>query len=103
MMKVENLMGRSGKVANQFRIWDTENNVQTFQSYDSPIVTVDYDKREMTVYPDWDYSTTTGKYRNQFMDFMGFFEMATKKGFLAALKAGKAEDNLGRTFKVVLA
>ena len=102
-MKVENLASKSGRVANQFHIWDTKNNIQTFQSYDSIIVTVDYDKCEITVYPKWNYSVTTNKYRNQFMSFLGFFEMATKKGFSAALKAGETQDVQGKTFKIIFA
>ena len=72
-MKVENMNGKSGKVANQFRIFGEGINI--FQSYDSTIVEVDDNTKTIKVYPEWDYSRTTGKYRNQFMKLMGLFEM----------------------------
>lgn len=79
-MKVKNMRSNNGnKVANQFII--TDDNKATFQSYNSEIVTIDYDAKTITVGYDWDYSTTTGKYRNMFMKDYGFREMATKKGF----------------------
>lgn len=70
-VKVENMQSpRGGAVANQFIIsmYDAEGNLhEFFQSYSSIIVHRDMkghvhlDKRY------WDYSTTTGKYRNQFL------------------------------------
>ncbi len=77
-MKVRNMTNGKGRaIPNQFIITDegrgalgnfTERRV--FQSYDSVIVII-------TVWPDktrieldktyWDYSVTTGKYRNQFL------------------------------------
>ena len=51
---------------NQFLI--TEKNKQTFQSYKSIIAVKDY--KTQKTYLDkyyWDYSVTTGKYRNQFL------------------------------------
>ena len=67
-MKVSNLKSSaSGKsVANQFHIVDNDGNVY-FQSYDSIIVKIE---RTGQVYLDeryWDYSVTTGRYRNQFL------------------------------------
>ena len=68
-MRVQNITGRTGKpVANQFVISDGI--AEYFQSYNSVIarrvmiagqamVTLDINK--------WDYSATTGKYRNQFL------------------------------------
>ena len=60
-MKVEQLVKN---IPNQFLISDTD--AQYFQSYSSIIavrrngkITLDADK--------WDYSRTTGKYRNQFL------------------------------------
>ena len=83
-MKVQNMTGRTGRpVANQFIITDTERNketehewkTETFQSYDSIIAKIsygidDYNSTRMYVYLDstyWDYSRTTGKYRNEFL------------------------------------
>ena len=54
------------KIANQFIITDDNNNM-TFQSYDSCIAKK---IRNGLIYLDetyWDYSVTTGKYRNQFL------------------------------------
>ena len=64
--KVENFSGRNGKVKNQFLI--TTDHGYLFQSYKSVIAfksNVDH-----CIYLDehyWDYSVTTGKYRNQFL------------------------------------
>lgn len=75
-MKVKNMTSSNGnKVANQFVIYTTENDihgewdVEFFQSYDSIIVKrtwrvnrwfIEFDEKY------WDYSRTTSKYRNQF-------------------------------------
>ena len=64
-MKVENFTSNGKKVANQFRVYD--NGKCYFQSYNSIIVMIENGK----TYLDerfWDYSTTTGKYRNQFLN-----------------------------------
>ena len=73
-MKVENMTSSSGnRVANQFIINSVEHNpngddvpILTFQSYDTVIAQKRFGKvsldRNM-----WDYSTTTGKYRNIFL------------------------------------
>ncbi len=68
-IKVENMTSPRGnkEVPNQFRIW-TDDGLY-FQSYNSLIAFVP--KAGNTVYLDenkWDYSTTTGKYRNQFLN-----------------------------------
>ena len=64
-MKIENLTSNKGnKIANQFVI-KSETAVY-FQSYDSIIVKIENDKTFLdSTY--WDYSKTTGKYRNQFL------------------------------------
>ena len=69
-MKVENIESNKGnKIANQFIITDDNGN-QFFQSYNSMIVKkynsyylkpVELDKKY------WNYSNTTGKYRNIFL------------------------------------
>jgi hypothetical protein len=72
VVKVENMTNSKGnKVANQFLIKGVEHNGQVgcvFQSYGSIIAfrpasgaSIVLDKGK------WDYSTTTGKYRNQFL------------------------------------
>lgn len=76
--KVSNMVGNSGPVRNQFVIEEAGQGAlgnfvkrSTFQSYDSIIAVI-------TVWPDgtrdvaldayaWDYSKTTGKYRNRFL------------------------------------
>ena len=85
-MKVKNMTSaRGNKIANQFIIDD--GNRVTFQSYDSEIVTLDYDAKKITVGIDYDYSMTTGKYRNLFMaDYIG--GMDNLKDFNKALKNG---------------
>ena len=68
-MKVENMTSPQGnKVANQFIIIDNDNN-EYFQSYRSIIAKRDGDSYQ--IYLDeyyWDYSRTTGKYRNEFLN-----------------------------------
>ncbi len=64
-MKVRNMTGRSGQpVKNQFIIEDGKSTI--FQSYDSIIAMKSGDRTYLDKYR-WDYSTTTGKYRNQFL------------------------------------
>lgn len=94
MMTVKNMTsGASGrKVPNQFIIRDDRTSRTTFQSYDSMIATIDYQNNTITLGEDWDYSRTTGRYRNQFFDEQGFSDLASTKGLTAALKQGKYED-----------
>jgi len=64
--KVQNMTSNSGnKIANQFIIYTDNGSI--FQSYNSTIVKIDSGK----IYLDeskWNYSTTTGKYRNIFLN-----------------------------------
>ena len=57
---------RSGRpVANQFIIYTSKG--RYFQSYDS-VIAFNYNKGHVTLdLDDWDYSRTTGKYRNEFL------------------------------------
>ena len=75
-MKVENITSNKGnKIANQFVITDNDNGnkKEYFQSYNSMIVKKIYDHLGCDVvetYLDkkyWNYSNTTGKYRNIFL------------------------------------
>ena len=72
-MKVKQFIGRKGNaVNNQFTIVGVEKGVtvEYFQSYNSIIVKKEYTS-EGKVYLDehyWNYSTTTSKYRNQFLN-----------------------------------
>lgn len=65
-MKVENMLSPNGnRVANQFLITDNNGN-EYFQSYNSVIAK----RSKGQIYLDvsfWDYSVTTGKYRNLFL------------------------------------
>ena len=64
--KVQNMISNKGnKIANQFIIYTDNGSI--FQSYNSTIVKIDSGK----IYLDeskWNYSTTTGKYRNIFLN-----------------------------------
>ena len=76
-MQVQNMTSNKGnKIANQFMVYDDNNN-KYFQSYNSVIVKIsNFVKNEnglplSTVYLDkkyWDYSVTTSKYRNIFLE-----------------------------------
>lgn len=69
---------RTGKpVANQFIITDGDTTV--FQSYNSTIATIDRKHGTITLGEDWDYSVTTGKYRNLFFEGEGFSHLRTKQ------------------------
>lgn len=83
-MKVKNMISNSGNaVANQFIITDYD--VRWFQSYDSIIVMVKRESNSTSVYLDeryWDYSRTTGRYRNLFLG-------ETKKETEARINSGE--------------
>ena len=66
-MKVENFTSTNGnKIANQFII--TTKRKIIFQSYDSIIAMRSLNTNKVTLDKNyWDYSVTTGKYRNQFL------------------------------------
>jgi len=75
------MTGRTGRaVPNQFVIWTTEyehvngelieRDVKSFQSYGTIIAKEVYRCGSRQIYLDqnaWNYSTTTGKYRNKFL------------------------------------
>ena len=66
-MKTENMTSTNGnKVANQFIINDDNGNT-FFQSYRSVIVKLNGDEVELDQ-KYWNYSNTTGKYRNIFLN-----------------------------------
>ncbi len=91
--KVSNFEGKNGKVKNQFIIKEdidpmSGNCVTYFQSYDSIIAKRDRFRagvatRQIWLDADkWDYSVTTGKYRNQFLG-------ESKKETEAKIKSGE--------------
>lgn len=79
-MRVENMTSSSGNtIANQFIIEDGSKRI--FQSYNS-IIAIN-DGGEITLDERyWDYSVTTGRYRNQFLG-------ENKKKTEAKIKAGE--------------
>ena len=91
-MKVYNMESpRSGRpVANQFIISDDHRMI--FQSYNSMIVDIDFFNSKVTFGRDWDYSTTTGKYRNQFLD-MYLPQIADLKTLRNLEKIARGMDN----------
>lgn len=100
-MTVENMRSpRTGaKVVNQFVITDGCRTV--FQSYDSTIAEINRNPRTITIGEDWDYSVTTGKYRNAFFEDMGFSELASKQGLNKAMEKCYCTNNIGIEYKVV--
>ena len=65
-LKVKNMMSNNGNfVPNQFEISTSEG--RYFQSYDSIIVFINNNGKVFLDENDWDYSRTTGKYRNIFL------------------------------------
>jgi len=77
--KVEQFEGRNGAVKNQFRIFTNEGCF--FQSYSSIIAFKPFNGKTQLDVNKWDYSVTTGKYRNQFLN-------ETKKETEAKIKNG---------------
>lgn len=86
-MKVTNITNSRGrKVANQFII--ENGNVYTFQSYDSVVAVVDFDNSTITLGSDWNYSTTTSRYRNKFFEGLGLDELTDTASVREAIKNG---------------
>ena len=85
---VEQMINDNGNGAiNQFVL--RVGNTIVFQSYDSTIAIVDRDNDIVTIFPNWNYSVTTGKHRNIFFrDYAYIPDLATKKGVDKALKDG---------------
>lgn len=87
-MTVEQMKNRQGRaVPNQFIL--KGDNKLAFQSYESPIVELDYDNYVMTIGKDYKYSRTTGKYRNLFFEkYANLPELATAEALEQAIKDG---------------
>ena len=64
-VRVQNMQGRNGTVKNQFEIFTSEG--VYFQSYSTIIAFKPYGGKIQLNKNDWDYSRTTGKYRNIFL------------------------------------
>ena len=98
-MKVKNMTSANGnKIANQFII--ESDNFTTFQSYESTIIVIDYSKRIIYVHPDYNYSRTTGKYRNLFFDYVGLYELNTLAKLEKAMKNKKVYINEINSFHI---
>jgi hypothetical protein len=80
--KVEQFEGRNGAVKNQFILRTDKGNY--FQSYNSMIAFKPFSGRIQLDFKFWDYSVTTGKYRNQFLN-------ESKKETEAKIKNGEYE------------
>ena len=83
--KVDNMTSSRGNdIPNQFIIMGK--GWKLFQSYNSPIALIVDDETglcgKVYIFRNWDYSVTTGKYRNDFLD-------ETKKETLNKLKSGE--------------
>lgn len=92
---------RTGKpVANQYII--TDGDITVFQSYASTIATIDYNACTITLGEDWDYSITTGRYRNLFSEGEDFNDLAYKGGIIAALESGTVENNWGTVYTIAM-
>ena len=97
MAKVENIINNNGNVVpNQFIIYEDNGDI-TFQSYDSIICQIrdgalGYEK-VVVLGSDWDYSTTTSKYRNKFLMDNGLSILATTKDIKEALERGHARKD----------
>ena len=67
-MKVKNIESNNGnKIANQFIIYDSDGS-KYFQSYNSVIAKIDPANNITLDQKYWNYSNTTGKYRNIFLN-----------------------------------
>lgn len=80
-MKVQNMISNNGNyIPNQFIIRDE--NGKYFQSYNSIIALIPRDGSKIRIGGNWDYSRTTGKYRNMFLG-------ETKKETQAKIDSGE--------------
>ena len=90
-LNVENFTGRTGRpVPNQFII--TDGQTKAFKSYDSIIVAQrgqggGFD--DVIIFgKDYNYSSTTSKYLNRFLEMIGYKEIANSRDREKAIKRG---------------
>ena len=82
-LRVQHMKGRTGRdAANQFEIYT--NNGVYFQSYSTLIAFKPFRGKIQLDINSWDYSRTTGKYRNEFL-------RETKKETEGKIKSGEYE------------
>ena len=98
-LRVANLENRKGnEVKNQFVL--TGGSIIQFNSYKSPIITIDYQDFTVSVHPLYAYSVTTSKWRNYFLNQYDFSEIATTKDLESALDKGETVDDHGNKWTV---
>ena len=66
-----------------------DNHTEIFQSYDSLICKVDYNKKQIVVSNKWNYSITTLKYFYQFLKEYVGIDLSCKKSIESAFKGCK--------------
>ena len=90
--KVEQFEGRNGPVKNQFRIFT--NKGCFFQSYNSIIAFKPFKGKIQLDVNKWDYSVTTGKYRNQFLNETKNSDLSRKNVWSHYFKDGERSHSL---------
>ena len=97
MARIENIISNNeNAIPHQFIIYEDNGDI-TFQSYHSIICQIrdgalGYNK--VVVFgSDWDYSTTTSKYRNQFLMDNGLSILASTRDIKEALERGHARKD----------
>lgn len=91
-MKAYNLKSDAGNpVVNQ--IVTEMNDVYTLFSYGSMIVQINFNTMELFIGNDYDYSRTTGKYRNKFLHDKGLYEISNLESLREAIEKGFAMIN----------
>lgn len=100
-MRVKNMVSVHGNtIPNQFVI--TGDGVTTFQSYQSTIAEVDFGKKEIRIGEDYNYSHTTGKYRNLFFeDYTPFRNLNSLNALNKAIKDGNTGKADGWTVRMI--
>ena len=99
-MKVSNLINKNGRaVPNQFIIEDETQSLRELQSYASLVVSVFYAKAEhmVVMHRDWNYSNTTMRAVNKFLEDNLGGEW-NSKNIRKALEAGTWSDEYGKTW-----
>ena len=85
-LDVINFTGRTGKsIANQFIITDGE--TKAFKSYDS-IIVEQCGQGVLIFGKDYNYSSTTSKYLNRFLEMIGYKEIANSRDRQKAIDRG---------------
>ncbi len=90
-MKVSNMRTKSGTVPNQFIIETNKGTI--FQSYNSIIAVKEFNGEVLLDKDTWNFSVTTGRYRNQFLN-------ETKKETERKIKSGEYKLRNLQTYKI---